>query len=99
MRYPVHIFATKQVGCRGDSDLGGVGDRAQTLTMAIEVDPLALPRRATIETVVKGGSLEAPRVLRKSTPISTTIWPVVPGGGGDGLGSGGGSGHGAAAED
>lgn len=66
-----------QVGCRGDDDPAGVVDRSQTLAMEIEVDPQALPRFATIEAVLKGGSLEAPRVVRRSKPVSVTVWPVA----------------------
>ena len=78
----------KQVGCRGDDDPEGVGDRSQTLAMAIEVDPRALPRRAMIEAVLKGGSLEAPRVVQRSAPVSIRIWPVAATAAGAGVGSG-----------
>eukprot|EP00904_Undaria_pinnatifida_P011653 jgi/Undpi1/7618/HiC_scaffold_23.g10091.m1 len=71
------ILDQVEVGCRGDDDPAGVVDRSQTLAMEIEVDPQALPRFATIEAVLKGGSLEAPRVVRRSKPVSVTVWPVA----------------------
>lgn len=99
VRDPVHTFVMKQIGCRGDNDPGEVGDRSQTLAMAIEVDPLALPKRAKNEIVLKGGPLEAPKGNSEEYPdFDHSKWPAVTGGGGGGDRSSGRSGR-TAAED
>eukprot|EP00903_Cladosiphon_okamuranus_P017925 g16495.t2 len=62
-----------EVGCRGDDD----GDSARSissLNITVEVDPRALPRRAALEAVLRGGALEAAKEVTRSPPVSVSIW-------------------------
>lgn len=65
------------MGCGGDKDRVGMDDRGQLLAMPITVDPLILPKRMILEAVWRGESLEALGVVRRSAPVSVSVWPVA----------------------
>lgn len=73
----IHFPCTKQVGCRVDNDRGGVEYRGKLLAVPITVNPLILPRRMILEAVWRGESLEVPGVVRRSAPVSVSVWPVA----------------------
>ncbi|CAM9894381.1 unnamed protein product, partial [Scytosiphon promiscuus] len=65
-----------EVGCRGDHDPqeATIAGSRHSLAITVQVTHLAVPRRATVHAVLKGGRLERVRAMRQSAPVSVSLW-------------------------